>query len=311
MATSPDIAVVIVNYHGLEDTKECLESVGVAVRGMNARIVLVDVSDEENGERQGETLSNMFPSVHVIYAQNHGFSASYNVGLAEAIHQWNPQYLAILNNDTRVDKNLFKELLGFAEEHPGIAAFTPKIYFEKGYEFHKNAYKDLERGRVLWYAGGHIDWNGVYGWHRGVDEVDHGQFSEDERTSFGTGCCMLFSTETYKRVGSLRNEYFLYYEDTDYTERVKRSHGEIWFVPSATLWHKNAGSSGSGSDLHVYYQTRNRLLFGLRFAPFRTKISLLREAVGILNAGTSTRKEAVFHALTHHFGRRTKKKENV
>lgn len=311
MATLPDIAVVIVNYYGLEDTKECLESVALALRGLDARVVVVDVSNEGKDEHQGDVLQKLYPEVHVIYARNHGFSASYNEGLIEAMHQWNPQYLVMLNNDTRVDKNLFKELVRFAEEHPGVAAYTPKIYFEKSYEFHKNTYQDLERGRVLWYAGGHLDWGGVYGWHRGVDEVDHGQFNDDEQVSYGTGCCMMFSSETYKRVGQLRNEYFLYYEDTDYSERVKRSQGKIWFVPSAVLWHKNAGSSGSGSDLHVYYQTRNRLLFGLRFAPFRTKVSLLREAAGVLKAGTKTKKEAVFHALTYHFGRRVKKKEAV
>ena len=51
-----------------------------------------------------------------------------------------------------------------------------KIYFSPGYEYHRSRYKESERGKVLWYVGGVIDWENMDASHRGVDEIDTGQF---------------------------------------------------------------------------------------------------------------------------------------
>ncbi len=97
-----------------------------------------------------------------------------------------------------------------------------KIYFEKGYEFFKDKYKDDQRGKVIWYAGGKIDWNNVYGVARGVDEVDKGQFERVEDTDFATGTCMLLSRKALREVGMFNERYFMYYEDTELSVRMKK-----------------------------------------------------------------------------------------
>lgn len=304
MVSSPSFAVVIANYYGYEDTHACLTSLQAVDGKDGMHVVVVNVVDENRASDDGVKLKKEFPFIHLLETSNRGFSASYNAGLSEAMTQWNPEYLVLLNNDTRVDKQLFSELLKFAQEKPGLALYTPKIYFEKGYEFHKAAYTDKERGKVIWYAGGFIDWKNVYAWHRGVDEVDMGQFDTPWETQFASGCCLVLSADTYKKLGKLREEYFLYYEDTDFSVRAKRAGAKLWYVPEARVWHRNSGSSGSGSDLHVYYQTRNRLLFGWRFAPLRTKLALMKEALRMIKAGKPAEREAVRDAFLHRFGRR-------
>jgi GT2 family glycosyltransferase len=194
---------------------------------------------------------------------------------------------------------MFERLLAFAStKNDSLAAFAPKIYFESCHEFHADAYTAEERGRVLWYAGGLIDRKNMYAWHRGVDEVDEGQFDTPSETAFLTGCCLMISREAFQHVGGWDEKYFLYLEDLEYSQRIKKHGGKLWYVPTATMWHKNAGSNGgSGSDTQIYYQTRNRLYFGLRYAPLRTKLALVNESVKKIIKNTQIEKEALIDAF--------------
>jgi len=202
-------------------------------------------------------------------------------------------YIMLLNNDTLVDKDLISRLLEGMHRQEKVGIVGPKIYFAAGCEFHCKRYKENERGKVIWYAGGIIDWKNIYCSHRGVDEVDIGQYDKQEQTSFVSGCCMLVRKEVLEKIGLLDNKYYLYLEDVDFCLRARRAGFKIVYAPSAFLWHKNAESSGKpGSPLHVYYQTRNRLLLGIKYAPLRTKLALLRESLSVLK-DNGVRKKAV------------------
>jgi hypothetical protein len=127
-----------------------------------------------------------------------------------------------------------------------------------------------------------------------VDEVDHQQYEKVEETEIATGCCMLIRKEVFRKVGLFEDKYFLYYEDSDLCMRVKRKGFKILYVPSSIIWHKNAGSAGgSGSQLQDYYITRNRLLFGSKFAPIRSKIALFKESLRLLFSGRRWQKQGV------------------
>jgi len=190
------------------------------------------------------------------------------------------------------NENLINNLVNLFEGNIGI--ISPKIYFAKGYEFHKDRYKENEKGRVIWYAGAVIDWKNVIGKHIGVDEVDKGQFNSSMETEYATGCCMIVKKQVFEKIGLLNEKYFLYYEDADFSMRAKRNNFKILFAPTAFMWHKNAASAGgSGSPLQDYYITRNRLIFGFRYASLRTKLALFRESIKILQIGRDWQKIGV------------------
>jgi GT2 family glycosyltransferase len=199
----------------------------------------------------------------------------------------------LLNNDTEVEENLVEGLLKTFDEYPKAGAISPKIYFAKGYEFHKHSLNDPskemytkgELGHVIWYAGGTMDWNNVYGSNFGVDEVDNGQFEKVRETDFATGCCVMYTAKVLRNVGLLDEKYYLYLEDADVSERIKRNGHTVLYTPYAHLWHKVSQSSGIGSQLNDYFITRNRLLFGIKYAPTRAKIALLRESIRFLRKG--------------------------
>lgn len=131
----------------------------------------------------------------------------------------------------------------------------------------------------------------MYASHRGVDEVDKGQYDVKEQTEFASGCCMLVSREVFEEVGYLDDDLFLYLEDLDFCLRSIKEGYEIIYKPKAMVWHKNASSSDKpGSKLHQYYLTRNRLIVGMRYAPIRTRVALLKESLKFFQKGGVLRK---------------------
>ena len=86
---------------------------------------------------------------------NLGFSGGQNLGIKHSLEN-NADFIIILNNDTLVHPDFINELLSSFDENIGIV--SPKIYFAKGYEYNKDRFNEKDLGRVIWYAGGIIDW---------------------------------------------------------------------------------------------------------------------------------------------------------
>ena len=292
------IAVIVLNYKGLEETLECLESERRCVRG-NYDVETIVV---ENGSDDGslEALSKINDIHLVANDKNLGFSGGMNSGIRYALKR-DADYIIILNNDTIVDKNL---IVNLAKSAGSFDIVSPKIYFAPGFEFHKDRYKEADLGKVIWYAGGSIDWQNILGIHTGVDQIDKGQFAKSKEINFATGACMLIKKEVFEKIGLFDEKYFLYLEDMDLCVRAKIKGLKIIFSPKAILWHKNAVSAGgSGSSLQDYYFTRNRLLFAFKYAKFRTKMAVLKQS--ILQSKNTAKRKALLDFLTLRFGGRS------
>lgn len=298
-------AIVIVTYNGDENTRDCLRSLKGIVRN-NDFVIIVDnhsskpfVAPKEEAE-----FSFLKDRCFVLRTEtNTGFSGGNNKGIHFALAK-GAKALLLLNNDTVVDTRLLAELLRVADTYEDSGIIAPKIYFAKGYEFHKTRYKESERGRIIWYAGGELDWKNVIGRHRGVDEVDKGEYDSTEETDFASGCCMFIKKEVIDAIGVFDDRYFLYYEDADFSYRAKKNGFSILFAPKAIVWHKNAGSAGgSGSELQDYYITRNRLMFGFSYAPIRSKLSLIKESISLFRHGRLYQRQGVIDFYRRRFGK--------
>lgn len=301
----PSVAIVLLNYHSEKNTLDCLHSLRLLnTSSVSVEVVMVQVDDDSPAA--DTVFLHAYPTLHIVHSKNVGFSGGNNLGVRYALTHLKPAYVMLLNNDTTVDRELVANLVEVATKYPEKnAVFCPKIYFAPGSEFHTGEYASVEQGKVLWYAGGIFDRKNVLAWHRGVDEVDHGQFDLEETTAFGTGCCLFFPVNVWKTVGALDLNYFLYLEDLEWCLRAQKRKVPVVYAPSAHLWHKNAGSNGgSGSDTQVYYQTRNRLYMGTKMASMRTRIALVKEAVKTLKTGSPAMKEAVRDAFLFHLGKR-------
>lgn len=294
--------ISILEYNGEEDTVRCLDSLNSLETG-DLKVSIVIVDNYPKGTFVLPNKKYKFPITLLKTKQNEGFSGGQNVGIKHALEN-GADYVMVLNNDTEVDKKLLVALIKRLEEDPKIGAVVPKIYFAKGHEFHKDRYQKDELGKVIWYAGGKMDWNNVFGTNIGVDDVDKGQFDTPGEIDLITGCCVVFTRKALETVGIFDERYFLYYEDADLNERLKRAGFAIFYEPKGVLWHINAGATGgSGSVLQDYFISRNRMLFGMTHAPVRSKVALIRESIRILLNGREWQKKGVRDYYLRKFGR--------
>lgn len=273
------IGIVIVNYNGEKDTNELLDSLEkIKSNGFFVEIYIID-----NGSTANINCSDRPMVCHYQKNKNNlGFVVANNQGIKLAL-QNGADYVCLLNNDTTIHPDFLQKLIFSFEKDEKVGVACPKIYFYPGHEFHKDRYSESEKGKIIWYAGGLIDWKNIYCSHRGVDEVDKGQYDKETETDFATGCCMLIKKEVFEKIGFFAEEYFAYFEDVDFCIRAKKSGYEIKYVPQSAIWHKNASSSGGpGSKLHFFLQERNRIYFGIKYASLKVKKHLFIKAIKFL-----------------------------
>lgn len=298
------VSVVIVNYNSPEYTKKCLKSLSESQKvDFSYSVVVVD-----NGSKDPFQI----PKAYIEFAQvlrsesNLGFTGGNNIGIQYAIESFDSEFVFLLNNDTEIDPKCLRLLVKKMLSNNKIGAVCPKIYFGAGEEFHRQDYNKSDLGNVIWYAGGSIDWKHLAAFHRGVDEIDRSQFDKQLSSDFATGCAVLITREVLEKIGGFDERYFLYFEDVDLSLKISTAGYQIAFEPKAKLWHLNAGSSGgSGSQVHDYYQTRNRLLLAFSHGGVKEWITALRIGLQIFQEKNSIKKLAVFHALTGNFGKKT------
>jgi GT2 family glycosyltransferase len=299
------VSVVILNWNGWKDTIECLKSLSkIRKNKISLQIIVVDnASTNDSVQKISEFVKKNDQQVNFLEnTSNLGFAGGNNVGIKKALEE-NADYIMVLNNDTLLDEDMVTHLVSFMEDHPEVGAASPKMYFAKGYEYHKDRYTTKDMGNVIWYAGGDIDWNNVYGSNHGVDEIDNGQFEDPTETTFASGACLFLRSSVLTKVGLFDEKYFLYLEDTDLCMKIQRAGYKIYMVPNAKLWHKVSQSSGIGSHLNDYFITRNRLLFGSRYATLRANIALFRESIRFMTSGRVWQKKGAQDFYLRKFGK--------
>jgi GT2 family glycosyltransferase len=295
------LIVSILHYNNPKDTVGCLDSLTKSnLPGISLKTFVLDNGSSEELELDTTQYEKINLSL-IRVEKNYGFTGGHNL-IYEKTQNTGYDFFLLLNNDSILQKDCIKELVYNAEKQKADAC-VPKIYFTKGREYHKDRYNTDESGRVLWYAGGEIDWLTVMSNHVGLDEVDKGLYDEIVDASFATGACLLLRKSMLEKVGLFDEKYFLYFEDADLCVKILKKKGIVKYIPSAVLWHSNAGSSGSGSSLHDYYLTRNRMLFGMRYAPVWTKVHLVKESLRLIREGRYWQKKGIRDYYLGKFGK--------
>lgn len=299
------IFIVVVNWNRLNDTLGTIESIGTLniPKGFNIRTVVVDNGSSDGSIQKIKEISKESSTIDLIETgKNLGYAGGNNVGIKYSLEK-GADFILILNNDVILDNNLLSSLIIQVVKEEDYGIFTPKIFFAKGFEFHRERYRAVDSGKVIWFAGGKIDWDNIYAKHNGLDEVDSKEFNKKEKSEFASGTCMLVKREVFEKVGYFDERYFLYWEDIEFSVRAEKLGYPTLYVPDAKLWHKVSQSSGIGGNLNDYYLTRNRLLFGMKWARARTKYSLVKESMRFLIKGRKWQRRGVVDFFLANFGK--------
>jgi len=300
------IAIIILNWNQPKITKLTIDSLQkISHRGFNYHIYLLDNGSTDNSYSQFQELYlNKKQFTLLRTHDNLGFVGGNNYVLKIAkIKKYN-HYL-LINNDVEVKSDFLDILHSYLKKNPSVSLVGPKIYFAKNYEYRKELYSPKDLGKVIWFAGGKIDWKNVYCSHRGIDEIDVGQYDTPLlNPDYLTGCCLLFSHQLLSKLDGFDNRYYLYLEDADFCVRARLKKFNFAFVPQSIIWHLNSGSSSAGGSLHDYFLTRNRLIFGFSYASFRTKLALFRDSVRIFFTSSSIwQKKGIIDFYLFRFGK--------
>ncbi len=97
-------------------------------------------------------------------------------------------------------------------------------------------------------------------WHRGLGELDVGQFGGPATVDYLTGCAVLVRRALIESVGALDERFFLYEEDVEWCYRGRRAGFQSVLVPQAKVWHPDTRRRDELSARVTYYTTRNKLL---------------------------------------------------
>lgn len=243
----PRVFIIVVNWNRREDTLACLAS----LKRLNYQTdkIIVVVVDNGSTDSSVTAIRIAYPQVVLVEAgTNLGFVGGNNLGL-EYAHKMGADYALLLNNDTEVAPDFLQQLIEATEADPNVGATGPMIYY-------------FDTPKVIWSAGGEVDWQRGHTRMVGIDEIDNGQLNGTPRpVDFITGCAFLIKMPVYEQVGGLDPRFFAYYEDNEWCIRITRAGYRILFVPQAKVWHKITPISRESSPLVHYYMTRNRLLF--------------------------------------------------
>lgn len=243
------ISVITVNYNHNHITEALLYSIEKTNTYPLLEIIVVDNGSRNNPVPQWRT---QFPKVTFIRSElNLGFAGGNNLGIGFA----KGDYYFLVNNDTEFTPKLADLLAETLDNHPEVGIVSPKIlYFDKP--------------GMLQYAGfTPMNYFTMRNKCIGQFETDNGQYDHATGvTGFAHGAAMMIRRQAIENAGTMDENFFLYYEEMDWCESIRRGGYAIWVNMQAKIYHKESVSVGKNSPLKEYFMNRNRILFARRNA---------------------------------------------
>lgn len=237
------LSIITINYNGLMDTCELIESLPLGNHSME--VIVVDNASKED---EASIIEKRYPIIKVIRSnKNLGFAGGNNLGIKAA----RGKYLFFINNDTLLSHqpSAIDHLIHRLESDEKIGMVCPKIRFSwDNNPIQFAGYTPLSRFSMRNHS-------------IGFGETDKGQYDTPHPTPYAHGAAMMVKREALEKVGLMPECYFLYYEELDWSMMFTRAGYTIWYEPACTIYHKESQATGQNSPLKVYYLTRNRLLF--------------------------------------------------
>jgi GT2 family glycosyltransferase len=245
------VSVITVNFNQPLVTEALLASIFKTNTYPDIEIIVVDNGSKTDEIPQWEI---KYPDVIFIRSEiNMGFAGGNNLGIKAATGD----YLFLVNNDTEFTEGLIQTLVNVLDQNPAIGIISPKIkYFEFPDTLQYIGFTPMNyytcRNKCL-----------------GQFEKDNGQYDHiSAPTGFCHGAAMMLRREAIERAGLMAENFFLYYEEMDWNEHIKRAGYQSWVCTDALIYHKESVSVGQGSPLKEYFMNRNRILFIRRNAPW-------------------------------------------
>ena len=229
---SPRVSVVILNWNAARDTLISVNSCKTQ-SFRDIEIVVVDNGSTDDSRRVLRATNG----IRLIEAeQNTGFAGGVNFGLS-AIDRAAGRLILLLNNDAAMEPSAIEKIVARMDADAAIGIVGGMV-------------RDLDTGAVQFPGGGHLNYL-----------TGSSQPSSSTPPDFISGAFMLIRSEVLDAVGGLCEDYFMYWEDVDFSLRARQSGWALGVALDAVAHHKGMGSTGAESPSYDYYFTRSAIRF--------------------------------------------------
>ncbi len=240
MNKQPLVSIIIVNYNGKKYLEECINSI-LDGTYKNFEIIVVDNNSSDGSP---ELVKSKFPTVTLIKEKyNHGFTGGNNIGFEYS----RGEYVILLNNDTKVEKNYIKNFIQVFDEFPKCGVAQSKIVLYDNPEI-------LDCAGSFW-----TDITLLY--HFGfLKNSNLKKFNEPFKIFSAKGASMIIKREVILQVGLFDKDFWHYYEETDFCHRAINAGYEVYYYPKALCFHKIGISRGelNQEDKILFSNTKNK-----------------------------------------------------
>ena len=235
--SQPKVSIITLNWNGLEDTIECLESLK-KINYTNYEVIVVDNGSEGN---DAQVLEERFGDyIHLIKNdRNYGPAGGYNIAMRYFLDNSNSDYLVLLDNDTVVDPEFLTEMVKVVEADPAIGIASAMIYhYDEPDRLH------LIGDKIdLWKMDTALTLGLIIGVIRRKilrrKDIYRGQYDSIKAVEHIAFWCALFKRRSVESIGLLTEDKEIYlFESIDYFIRAREAGCKVVYVPRAKVWHK-------------------------------------------------------------------------
>ncbi|MDR1458899.1 MAG: glycosyltransferase family 2 protein [Bacteroidales bacterium] len=255
------LSIIIVNYNVAYFLEQCLQSVYIALKAIDAEVFVVDNNSVDNSI---EMLQSKFPDVRLIQnKENVGFSKANN----QAIRLSKGEYVLLLNPDTVVESDTFEKVISFMDVTPDAGGLGTKMVNGRG-EFLPESKRSLPVPSVAFYK--------IFGLSKlfkkskrfGKYHLSYLDPDEINSVEVLAGAFMLLRKSVLDKIGLLDEDYFMYGEDIDLSYRIVKAGYKNYYYPKTRIIHYKGESTKKSSINYVFVFYRAMQIFAEKhFSP--------------------------------------------
>lgn len=237
LKTPPSVTIILLDYNSNKLTKTCIESIITRLNYNNYQLILVDNSESKKFSHQYLKKNNV---TYIKNDKNLGFATGCNIGIKYAIKNFKSDFFWLLNSDTTIEKNSLINMIDYSYKN-NISITGSQII-------------NPLNNNVQCLGGGYL--NKIIGKSYFITKE-----SQLNKLEYICGASMLISKNTIETIGYLDEDFFLYYEDSEYCDRAKRNNLKIGCSTNSIIYHIESSTTGKIPENKILFTITSFIIF--------------------------------------------------
>jgi GT2 family glycosyltransferase len=236
------IYIIIINYNTVPFIANCLDSLKKAdFKKYKVRVIIFDNNSTDNSFN---LIKEKYPFFKALQnKKNLGFAKAANKGIKTALKR-NADFVFLLNPDTIVSKDFLPPLIKLMQKDSSVGIASPLL-------------KEFKGSKIYYTLGA--------GFNPFLGRVKHKKQEfrplKPVKEEMVSGCAMLIRKKVFEKIGFFDEQFYLFYEDSDFCKRAGEAHFKIYIHPKSVVFHKVSASFKGFSWKKIYFVLKSNIIF--------------------------------------------------